>query len=51
MEFFAFLADDGDHLPQVLLHLAQGPLQLSGLIVAVDTDRLLQVALGDHPGR
>ncbi len=51
MELFAFLADDGDHLPQVLLHLAQGPLQLSGLIVAVDTDRLLQVALGDHPGR
>ncbi len=34
-----------------LLHLAQRPLQLAGLVIAVDADRLLQVALGDHPGR
>jgi len=50
LQLLALAADGLDHLPQVALHVGQGPLQLAGFIVTLHVDGAAQVALGDGAG-
>ncbi|MNP24600.1 hypothetical protein D3C76_1173710 [compost metagenome] len=47
-QLLAFGPNGLDHLPQIVLHVRQGLLQLAGLIITVDGNDVTQVALGNR---